>query len=439
MTRPLATVVITVGFLSGCGGSSDSDSSNPKSNAPPPPSASAGGYLTGYFRVPTVAGLPYCSSICGTTGAQGDFQYRAGDKVSFHLRNIVFGTTPPLTADERVVTPWTLGMDRTIANNIARTLLMLRTDPSGPVAISAAVLQGADHVLDPLYFQTMDPNTELASYLVTFLKAALDAGGGPFVLPPEEQMLSELLPEFTCNYSGLYQGKFDGTTISLGATGSTLTADQTTKKRHISGAPMALLLLPGTGTMTANFPYQTYNDGTGAPSWSVFNVFSTSRLSLGYKSPIDFPVLPLVLSDIGSVDFQFASSAEGAWPTNTHVPGLTGVTFHATNLADPSVLYRFLAGWGANVYLQLEVAGNGSGVIVRVARVTGSGMEFHKLAGLVDQTHMITADDGELHYEGLLDTQTSQMPQLAYSVLTDSRGTVLLTYATPMPGCRPPV
>lgn len=104
--------------LSACGGgdsspgNSDPPSNNPPPAPPPPPPAPTS---TGVFLDAPVQGLSYSgspSNVSGTTDADGRFEYRDGDTVTFSLGDLVLGTV----AAQSVVTPVTVAQALVAAN-----------------------------------------------------------------------------------------------------------------------------------------------------------------------------------------------------------------------------------------------------------------------------------------------------------------------------------
>ena len=106
----IAASVVATMALGGCGGS-DSSSSNDTAQ-------------TGTFVDAPVAGLSYQTpSISGQTDSNGQFKYKAGEKVTFKLGDIEIGSVDGST----IVTPKNFGND-TVAANLAYILQNLDTD-----------------------------------------------------------------------------------------------------------------------------------------------------------------------------------------------------------------------------------------------------------------------------------------------------------------------
>ncbi|MGE8683611.1 MAG: hypothetical protein ACN6OV_03835 [Acinetobacter sp.] len=134
-------------LLAACGGgSSDNDSSNGgPSDGNPPTSNLQTGVLTdgpvGNVRYETSSGVK------GFTNERGEFEYKAGDSVTFYLGNIELGTT---TAQAHI-TPIELSEDENIRTNLLILLQSLDKDQdhSNGIAISNDAIEAlADKTLN---------------------------------------------------------------------------------------------------------------------------------------------------------------------------------------------------------------------------------------------------------------------------------------------------
>jgi hypothetical protein len=131
MLKVKATVITTVCLsLLGCGGgSSDPDTTNPidSNNA----------VLTGVFVDSAVQGVSYSTATqSGTTNAQGQFNYMAGEQVTFSIGS----TQLPAVAAAPQVSPVDMGAGNTATTtNIARLLQSLDSDgnPDNGITIPA--------------------------------------------------------------------------------------------------------------------------------------------------------------------------------------------------------------------------------------------------------------------------------------------------------------
>lgn len=130
------TLALLAAQLAACGGGGGgsntpppTNNSPPPDNTPPPDDTPPPGELTsGTFVDAPVAGLSYTTSseITGVTDADGRYDYRAGDTVTFSLGDLVLGTVP----GQGVVTPMTVA-NALVANT--------STDPE-TVAVNLLVL-----------------------------------------------------------------------------------------------------------------------------------------------------------------------------------------------------------------------------------------------------------------------------------------------------------
>ncbi|MFO7570452.1 MAG: VOC family protein, partial [Smithellaceae bacterium] len=118
---PGAMLLIAMGLISGCGSGSD---------APAPIVTPEPALLSGVFVDSPVSGLSYTTvTQSGLTDADGTFQYRAGETVTFSAGEIVLGST----GGKAVITPVDLanGADSSAnmkAVNIARFLQLIDVD-----------------------------------------------------------------------------------------------------------------------------------------------------------------------------------------------------------------------------------------------------------------------------------------------------------------------
>jgi hypothetical protein len=135
MKKRLLISSLVASFLIGCGGNSSSSSSGDSTES-------------GTYEDAPVAGLTYetTSGITGLTDSNGTFKYKAGDKVTFKIGNVVLGSVE----GKKVITPYDSGLDE--AQKIAYVLQNLDTDgnPTNDVIklpskeVLAKYLNGAD-------------------------------------------------------------------------------------------------------------------------------------------------------------------------------------------------------------------------------------------------------------------------------------------------------
>jgi hypothetical protein len=111
MKKRLLISSLVASFLIGCGGNSSSSSSGDSTES-------------GTYEDAPVAGLTYetTSGITGLTDSNGTFKYKAGDKVTFKIGNVVLGSVE----GKKLITPYDSGLDE--AKKIVYVLQSLDTD-----------------------------------------------------------------------------------------------------------------------------------------------------------------------------------------------------------------------------------------------------------------------------------------------------------------------
>lgn len=257
--KGLATLLITLAALMGCGGGG----SSPATIAT----------TTGKFVDATVVGIPYrCGTSTTTTGvtnASGEFTCPTGQSIAFYIGDILVGSAPSASA---VLTPLDLvGAGATPSNttvaNIVRFLMSISsTDPAtDTITITPAVLTAAAG--KSINFATStatDINTLITTVkpgatVYTAAQAAAHVGASIYGL-------------FAGNYAGTFSGGDSGTwTVVINANGG------------VSGT----LTFPGGGaavtgamstTMSTGNTYGFTGLGNGIPWRGTLNV-STKAFS----------------------------------------------------------------------------------------------------------------------------------------------------------------
>ena len=132
----LASALITSFLLVSCGGGDGGVGGGTPGGSPTP--------LTGVFIDSPVQGLPYSttSGLSGQTGANGEFQYRSGDRITFGSGLFFLeGLAQPY------ITPFTLLGRTAVADvqhiwpvNLARYLLGLNTSPTADIITLPAAI-----------------------------------------------------------------------------------------------------------------------------------------------------------------------------------------------------------------------------------------------------------------------------------------------------------
>ncbi len=135
--------------------------------------APASGSSTGVFVDSAVEGITYQTATqSGTTNAQGEYQYAAGEAVTFSIG----GVTLPSVAAKGVVTPFDMAGTKDVSNpkvlNIGLLLQSLDSDkdPSNGISISVATIEA----LKGLILSGDDFDTDDVSFKGHFSGIALD-------------------------------------------------------------------------------------------------------------------------------------------------------------------------------------------------------------------------------------------------------------------------
>lgn len=132
--------LVAAALIAGCGGGGGG--SPPAAGTPPPAN------LTGVFSDAPVAGLSYRTSTgnTGTTDAQGQFSYAAGDTVTFSVGNVTLGTTQQTltasTTGATTVTPVNLVAGATNATNTGVTAIGQLLDTLNNIAVATGTGKG---------------------------------------------------------------------------------------------------------------------------------------------------------------------------------------------------------------------------------------------------------------------------------------------------------
>jgi len=177
--------VLSLSLLSACSSSDDSDPTAasqapttdtqtppPGTNTQTPPATDAAPVTaerTGVLIDSAVAGISYkTASFSGTTGANGEFNYLAGETVTFSIGAL---TLPVVNADA-MITPVDMGAGaqpgQTVVTNIARLLQSLDADgnPDNGIVIPAMAAQSAvavDFFVTGAQFETNPSITSLVA------------------------------------------------------------------------------------------------------------------------------------------------------------------------------------------------------------------------------------------------------------------------------------
>jgi len=165
----LAVIVTTVSSCSGGGGNGNNNGSGDNPANDPQSSAQ-----TGVFIDSPVAGLNYqTNSISGTTNSAGQFQFFAGQLISFFIGDLVLGATQ----GRSVITPILLVEGATDANNtavlnIVRLLMTLDSDanPDNGIQISETAHAAASGVTFDFASDTFEQDVQ------PFLNSAVAPG-----------------------------------------------------------------------------------------------------------------------------------------------------------------------------------------------------------------------------------------------------------------------
>ncbi|SDI41306.1 hypothetical protein SAMN04488540_101331 [Ferrimonas sediminum] len=184
-------------LLAACGGSSGS-------SAQPEP-------LTGYLKDSALAGVNYHTpSLSGLTGPNGEYQYREGEQVTFHIGTLPLGDAPgaPLTTPVELLAQH--GFGDTEVTNMVRLLMALDTDqdPVNGIQIGNELRNQLKQQIDASGLTLDEANmTSLLSQLNIFD----DQGNTTDVsLPTALQAQAHLENTLRCGYAGLYVGQYSG-------------------------------------------------------------------------------------------------------------------------------------------------------------------------------------------------------------------------------------
>lgn len=176
----LSTVLLTGCFF-------DDDDKAPATSTPTPIT-----YSTGRFVDVPVMGLSYQSdSISGSTDADGQFQYQAGDNVSFTAGPVILGST----SAKSLVTPFDLSSDEAIIKAIASLLQSLDDDPADNIIrlsdqklAALATALGGTVDISALVDDPATANDEVQDALDA-LDAALQVVSGADYVAPNDALL----------------------------------------------------------------------------------------------------------------------------------------------------------------------------------------------------------------------------------------------------------
>ena len=225
--RHFLGLALCCALLQACGGGGDEgDGGGPGPGpTPPPPSGAtvwsqppapaappaAGSTATGVFRDANVQGVAYESgALSGVTGADGKFQYIAGQSVTFRVGGVTLGsfTGQPFITPLHLPTSTASSIVDQIENRL-RFLQMLDLDgnPENGIEISESTRTRAAN------WSAIDFTTaagDLPAALATVRADAASADGGTHAIPTAAAASEHFVRAVRCTYSGLYRGTYSG-------------------------------------------------------------------------------------------------------------------------------------------------------------------------------------------------------------------------------------
>lgn len=221
------TVALLAAQLAACGGGGGGGGSTtppPTNNTPPPDNTPppggntpppdetpppAGELTSGTFVDAPVAGLSYTTSseITGVTDADGRYDYRAGDTVTFSLGNLVLGTVP----GQGVVTPMTVA-NALVANTstnpetVAVNLLVLlqSLDSNGNPEDGISFTQAIRDAVAANSIDLTAADTAFTSSLSTFVSSVSGASGVSLTAVDREDAVDHFVGQAPGALAGVY-------------------------------------------------------------------------------------------------------------------------------------------------------------------------------------------------------------------------------------------
>lgn len=228
--RRILGIALCCTLLQACGGGGDDGGGSPAPgpaptppagtvwSAPPAPVAppAAGSTATGVFRDANVQGVAYTSgTLNGVTGADGRFQYIAGQNVTFRVGGVTLGSFPgqPFITPLHLPTSTTSSIVDQIENRL-RFLQMLDLDgnPENGIEISESARTRAANWTAVDF--TMAP-AGLPAALATIRADAASADGGTHAIPAANAASEHFVRAVRCTYSGLYRGTYSGSDTGI--------------------------------------------------------------------------------------------------------------------------------------------------------------------------------------------------------------------------------
>lgn len=220
LSFPRLALAAAISLLAACG----SDSSDSPST---PPATAAAATYTGTLTDSAIAGIAYTTSsgLSGVTDADGHFNFKVGDTVTFKLGSLELGTLTP-SGTEETVTPIDLvntftELDAATRKNLVTNLLVLlqSVDADGdasngitiPAAVSTALTGTVSEGLGVAL--ASDPLTFYGGTALADLNAASGSGVAP-VSP--DAALAHFRDQFLANLNGTYTFReLDGHVITF--------------------------------------------------------------------------------------------------------------------------------------------------------------------------------------------------------------------------------
>lgn len=201
-TKPLSllTALGLAAMVSACGGGGGGDAAAPSSPT----------VLTGYFKDSSVEGLSYQTTTqSGTTGANGQFSYVAGEEVHFSIGGVTLGSA---TGDE-ILTPVSLVEGGSSSSpaviNMVRFLMMLDSDgdPTNGISINIPAETASGWTITNFASDSFaaDVSQIVADVAVVYDDIEVS-------LPNETTAQTHMESTLRCAYSGAYMGTFDSDT-----------------------------------------------------------------------------------------------------------------------------------------------------------------------------------------------------------------------------------
>jgi hypothetical protein len=198
-------LLVMLAALAACGGEGEQPVESATAEEPPVALRTTD---VGVFKHSNVAGLTYSSGESrGVTDPNGEFEYEAGQPITFSVGGIKLGSA----ASQPTVTPVDLvegGSSATPAvQNIARFLMMLDSDANVRNGINISHnLRGRAASWPQVNFSA----DNFGESVSTIIADAKSADGGTHVLPDATTARNHLEATFLCAYSGAFRGMYSG-------------------------------------------------------------------------------------------------------------------------------------------------------------------------------------------------------------------------------------